>query len=363
MARRRLLLVLLAAFAATAQGAIRWYTNDYEGGLEAAKKSGKPMVIVFGPESDRLRSGKKALEKTDLAPFHPHFIFIYLEVTLKDNSFSHGLFHKYSPGPGQHRFPLIFFADAEEKMLGKTEGGQDIASEMAAVLRKLGGPTSAKKAREAAGDFERANALLVKKQYGAAAKLFKEVIDSGVKTAAAETAKKELAKIEGMAKAQLEAARADIADKAYPAAAGKLLDLVEVFSPLPEAKEAQEELAKLRAIPEARQAIEAAEKKTPPPPRVAPARKLTTDPEDVENDFFTEEELDALDKLASGETPKPAAKPGGPAAECQRLLSLARSWIANKQPAKAREILEAIIEKHPDTIFADQAKALLKKLD
>ena len=95
----------------------------------------------------------------------------------------------------------------------------------------------------------------------------------------------------------------------------------------------------------------------------APAAKHTDDPTDVDNDFFTEEELDALDKMAAGESPEPPKSKPAAAAECHRLLSFARSWIANKRPDKARELLERIITKHPTTIYADQARILLKSLD
>jgi len=349
--------VLLAA--APCRGAVRWY-DTYEEGLGLAKKTGRPIAVVFATEDDKLRAAKKLFERDTIVPFHRLFVFIYIEVAIKDGRVMHAMFQKFPPGDGQHTFPLIFFAGTDEKVISKTEGNPragDLASDMAAVLKKMGGVASPKKARDANEALERANALLAKKQYGAAAKLYKEVVDLSLKLPATETAKGELAKIEEMAKKQLMAARADVADKAYPEAAKKLADLDDTFAPLPAAKEAREELAKLRALPEAKEALEKAVKKHP-----LAARKHTDDPNDIDSDYFTDEELDALDQMAGGEDAKPAAKEAGPGAECRRLLSFARGWIANKQHAKAREVLARIIGKYPDTIYADQAKALLATL-
>ncbi len=359
-----LALALLAGVAAApaARGAIRWY-DDYSEGHEVARKTGRPMVVVFGIEDDKSRAAKKLFEKDSLVPFHRLFVFIHIGVTIKDGTVTHALFGKYPPGQGGHTFPLIFFADMDEKVLSKVEGGQraaDLAGEMAAALKKLGGPAALKKTRDAHEALDRANALLAKKQYGAAGKLYKEVADLGLKLPAAEAAKKELARIEEMAAKQLEAARADIADKAYPEAVKKLSDIEDAFAPLPAAREARDELAKLRSLTEAKEALEKAGKRETVIARPAP--KHTDDPSAVENDYYTDEELDALDKLAAGGQDKAAAKDSSPAAECRRLLTLARSWIANNQPAKARELLNRVIERHPDSVFADQAKALLEKL-
>lgn len=356
------LLVGLGAAAPCRAAAVRWY-DTYEEGLEAARKTGRPMAIVFGLENDKLRAAKKLFERDQLVPFHRLFVFIYVEVSVKDGMVSHGLFHKYSPGEGRITFPLTFFADGEEKVLSKLQGGQsagDLTTEMAAVLKKHGGIASPKKLREAQEKLDDANALLERKQYGAAARLYKDVVDLNLRVPATETAKKELAKIQEMAKKQLESARADVADRAYPNAVSKLLDLEETFSPLPEAREAHEELARLRALPEVKEALEKAETREAAAAPAAPGH--TDDPNDVAGDFFTEEELDALDRMADAGEAKPGADEAAAATECRRLLTLARSWIANKRPEKARELLEKVVADHPGTIYADQAKALLEKL-
>jgi hypothetical protein len=144
----------------------------------------------------------------------------------------------------------------------------------------------------------------------------------------------------------------------------RLLDLERDFPTLEAGKEAGKHLAELRKLPQAKEAFEALEEPETPTEPSATVATQTDDPYDIDNNFFTDEELEALDEMASGEEPKPAKpKSTSVSQECRRLLSFARSWIANKQPDKARELLERIIEKHPRTIYADQAKVLLKKLD
>ncbi|HPD13760.1 MAG TPA: hypothetical protein PLE19_02350 [Planctomycetota bacterium] len=365
MPKRWMLAGLLVAMAAAApcRAAIRWY-DDYNEGLEAAKKAGRLMVIVFGLDEDKDGAfSKKTFDKEQLAAFHRMFVYIYVGMTAKNGTVSHGLFSKFPPGEGALSFPIIFFVDGEEKILKKLDGRQDptaLAKEMATLLKKHGVPPSPKQTREVQESLDRANALLAKKQYGGAAKLYKSIVDAGVKMPAVDTAKKELATIEELAKKQLESARADLTDKAYPDAARKLADLVETFSPLPESKEAHDELAKLRALPEAKAALEEAAKKEAARPQPGAA----ADANDPASDFFTEEELDALDRMASADEAKPTAEAdsGAAAAECRKLLTLARSWIANNRPDKARDLLDQIVVKHPDTVFADQAKALIEKL-
>jgi len=361
--RRFAVAAFSVALAATCQGAIHWH-DEYNGALDVAKKSGRPLVVVFAREGDRV--AKRLFEREQLIPFQRQFVFVFLEVSMQGNTFTHGLFSKYPPGPGAHNFPLIFFAGTDEKILGNTEGAQktqDLASSMMAALKKHGPVPDEKKARSIQEALDRANAHLAKKEYGPAAKLYQEIVESKLKVPAAETAKKELAKIGETVKKQLEAAKVDLADKAYPEAIQKLLDIEEEFPTLDAGKQASQELAKLRELPEAKPAFEKVQKKETVAERRPAAPKMTNNPEDVDNDFFAEEELDALDKMANG-PPQSTARPQRSAsAECARLLSLARSWIANKQPDKARELLLRITEKHPDSIQAEQAKVLLKSLE
>jgi len=359
-----LLLGLLAATAAApCRAAIRWY-DDYSEGHEAAKKLCRPMVVVFDIEDERRRgTAKRLFEKSKLAPLHRLFVFIHIGLTVKNGTVSHALFHKFPPGQGQISFPLVFFAGTDEKVLGKNispHRTSDLFDQMVGIVRKLGGPAAAAKAREAQQTLERADALLAAKRYGAAARLYKAVVGLGAGSPATETAKKQFAAIAEMAAKRLQAARADVADKAYPAAVRKLRELARAFAPLPEAKQARDELARLGAMPEVKAALADARGAESHAARRQPT--LTDDPGNVDDDFFTDDELDALDKMAGGQPPPDADGAKAAAAECRRLLTLARSWMANDRPDKARELLEKVVALHPGTLYARQAAALLEKL-
>jgi len=360
-------LVALAA-AATSHGAFRWL-NDYHDAREAAKKTGRPIALVFGREgAQNVRLATRIFSRNPIPAFHRHFVFCYLEVGMANNTFSHGLFRKFPPGPGGHRFPLIFFTNLEEKILSQTEGSPrptDLAFLMRDVLRKHGPIAGAKKASDMEAYAKRADALLEKKQFGPAGKLYKAIVDADLKLEVSEKARKQLAAIAERASKQLAAARTDIADKAYRDAVDRLEELLETYPYLEAGQEAAKELAKLRKLPEASKVLAEAEAASSGQTTIAEP-ELTTDPTDIENNFFTDQELDVLDNLDSAEqeaAAPPAKKAPSASAQCRRLLSLARSWIANKKPEKARELLQRIIDEHPTSLYADQAKMLLKSID
>ncbi len=75
------------------------------------------------------------------------------------------------------------------------------------------------------------------------------------------------------------------------------------------------------------------------------------------------EKAESEPKVRSRPDPAPAETPAYDAAElAQKKLSMAKLYVANKMHAKAREILQALIEEYPDTDAADQARKLLTEL-
>jgi len=361
MSRHAILAVALA-FATTGQAAIHWL-SEYEKALEFAKKTGRPMVLVFAMAENE-KAIKAVFDRDPLPALHRYYLFVYLVVDIKDRSFFHPLFYKYQPAQGS-QMPLVILADANEHKIGSTSGTLDpkaIATEMAEALKKHGPPANARKAQQIAQELERAKALLEKKEIGPAARILQAIVDQNFKLPATEAAKKQLAPIAEAASRDLAAGKAALEQKNYAEAVARFSGLEQTFPTLEAGKEAGKELAALREVPEAKAAFEKQAKKGEMAhARGTVAAKPTTDPNDIDNDFFTDDELDALDRMAAGtaQPEKPAADPG---AECRRQLSLARSWIANKRPDKAKEILGRIIAESPDSLYADQAKALLKKL-
>jgi len=353
-------LVLLAA--GPTEAAARWQRN-YNEALKAAQDSGRPLVILFGPDVPAMaKAHRKMIEDDRLAPFHPLFVFVHIAMPVKDGKMSDPLFAKYPPGGGQHMLPIIVFADEAEKTLHKTEGPQSaesIALAMRVALQRHGPVANPRKAGEAVAAVKRADALYEKQQYGPAARLYQDAVETGLKTPPVLAAKEKLAKIEDMATKQLESARADLKDKAYPEAAAKLLELDRTFGSLKAGQEAREEIAKLRELPEGKTALEAAEK--PAEATATPAQ--AKEPAGPPLDDFTDDDLAALDEMAQPQAARTVSR-GTDAAEdeCRRLFSLAQSWIDNNQPKRAVPLLEKIIEKHPTSRYARDAKALLEKL-
>ena len=49
--------------------------------------------------------------------------------------------------------------------------------------------------------------------------------------------------------------------------------------------------------------------------------------------------------------------------DATRLLNNAKFYVSSKKPEKAKEVLKELLEKHPNSKAADEAKTLLEKLD
>ena len=70
--------------------------------------------------------------------------------------------------------------------------------------------------------------------------------------------------------------------------------------------------------------------------------------------------------LAAG-TALPAAagtpdEVGGPRAEAEKLMRLAKLYVSNRLYARAREKLNQVIKEHPGSPQADEARKLLKEI-
>jgi hypothetical protein len=311
------------------------------------------MIVVFGRKGDRyLKSMQREFDNPRLYRMTRYFVCIYLEMDVQNNSFSHPQFSVYKPGPGGHRIPLIFFADAKEKVLDKTEGDPkttELGQMMAKVLKEHGEVADPKSLSRASAMLKAAEKLHEKGELSRAAPLYQEVVRLAPNAPIGEKAGKKLAEIEAIAARDLEAARLDIKDKAYTDAVAKLRSLCKSYRTLKVAKEAAAELAKLEDVPEAEAAL------------AGKTQAATTRQVDTSDYVFTDEELDALDEMGrSGGV----VRTGGSddAAKAERLLRMARNWMANKQNAEARVVLRQIITRYPTTAQAATARNLLDGL-
>ena len=367
--RTRLLVAAALAVLVTSStclAAIRWH-DTYEEALEAAQETGRPMVVVVVRKGAKnVLALKKLFVKRQTAWAGRVFVFCYEEVEIVNNTVSSRLFAKFR-FQGQLRLPLFFFAGPDEKLLGQTmdKTPSNLGDMLKIAYHKHGPVADPKKLKAALARLKAADALYEKGKHGPAARLYGEVVAMKFKAPPVEAARVKLAELEKAANQQLDDARSDIEEKAYADAIDKLAELDRGFSSLQAGRAARSELARLRKLPAAQKAFaeldqRARERETQPGTPAA----VALDDADWKLDGFTDDELDALDAMAGGA--QPTRPPAGAAADvskkCRRLLGLARNWIANKQPDKARRYLQQILDEHPDTLYADQAKAILEGL-
>jgi len=368
MTRRPLAALAIAAglWAATCQGAVRW-CKDYDETLKLAKETGRPFLLVFARKGDAsLRSVRKIFSSSRLARYSRVFLFCCVELEIVNNQIHSALLGKYHR-ERQIRLPLFYFADASETVLAKTgdRRAENLEYFFKLALHKHGPVADPRKLHEAVARLRKADELFKDGKYGAAASLYRSILALRVKAPPVAAARGKLAKIDEMAEAQLEAAQADLKDKAYADAVPKLAELERNFGPTKAGQAARKELARLRTLAEAKDAFAALEARAA---AKGPGEPDATPEVDVEAeckiDGFSDEELDALDAMAQGGEPRQSPQQAADAArKARRLLGLARNWITNKRPDKAKDLLRKVIEDYPDTLYAEQAKAVLSGLE
>ncbi len=368
----------LAAAAARCHAGPRWY-DTYAEAQKIAVEFGRPMVFVFISERSQVRSIQRMFDKPPLRRFHRLFVFTYEMVIVKDRSISSPFFRKYPPQGMALRMPLvlIFFASPDEKVLYKMAGEpttKSLAIAMGIALRKHGPVPDLKKLREAKRRLQRIDALLEKKDYPAAARLCVPIAKAKLTPKLLAEAKKRMATINDAVGKQLAEALALRDAKAYARAVPKLAAIQHDYPGLGAAKQAAAELDKLRKLPAAKAAFDALAKAEKVPGAASAARpignrqsemaKLRRPAPEKDPDAFSDEELAALDELSqAGFDEDPPARQATANPKAQRLLQFARNWIANRKPEKARQSLNQILDLYPDSAAAEQARALLKKLD
>lgn len=372
---RPALVALLLALTAAAHAGPRWF-DTYAEAQKTAQEFGRPMAFVYISEKSQVRSVQRMFDKPALRRFHSYFVFTYEQVQVKDNMISSPMFRRYPVTGMTLSMPLvlIFFAAPDEKVLYKMAGEQTakaLASGMMLALRKHGPVPDLKDLREAKTALTHVDALLEKEDYRTAARLIVPVTRAKLTPKMLEEAKKRLAKIDDAVGKKLDEALRFLQAKNYPLAVAELDRVAKDYPSLEAGKRAAGELDKLRKLPQAKAAFDALGKAPPPGSKTAPGKPPASveaagvkrpKPEEDPN-AFTDEELDALDKITQGGFDDEPVQRRAENPKAQRLLRFARNWIANRQPAKARQHLNQILDLYPDSLSAEQAKALLKDLD
>jgi thiol:disulfide interchange protein len=113
------------------------FETKYASALSEAKKSGKPVIVVFSASwCGPCQANKKNVYPSDaVKPYHDKFVWAYLDTDEKDNA-------KTAEGFGVSGIPHIQFLDKDGKALDKQIGGTSpdvFAKKLEAVLAKAGG--------------------------------------------------------------------------------------------------------------------------------------------------------------------------------------------------------------------------------
>jgi acetyl esterase/lipase len=174
-----------------------------------------------------------------------------------------------------------------------------------------------------AGDLEKADKLISEGEYAEAAPLLKKIAASRRGTDYGERAAAAIRKIEKIGKERL--AAADEQAKTDADAAIAALEKM------------QEDFKGTRVA-------------------TAAARRLRT--------------LQSASKAVSSpkqETDEPGREPASPPAskaesDCRRWMTMARNYVANRRPEKARQYLEKIVNTYPDSAHAEKARKMLREL-
>ncbi|HUT36439.1 MAG TPA: thioredoxin family protein [Planctomycetota bacterium] len=304
--------------------------KDYQAALRESRRTGRPIMALFGREAcGNCRYTKKALDDASLAPLRRQIVYVSLDCDAAENR---PLMSRLRQGKDISILPFVFYLSPKEEVLDYTSGSQGadaLRDKVKAALAKQR-PTSDEQLAKAAKAVEKANTLMDSGQCGAAAPTYLAVAKMKSESALVEEARDSLEVITLLSKELLEAARAAAGEKDYAGAAARLAIVRRDFEGSKAAAEAEDELGKLRAEPEAKAALEAAGLAT-----AAPGPKPPVD------------------------TPAPGADQE---AAAKRLFSMAKNYLANKLPDRARPLLERIVKDHPDTATAAEARALLQTL-
>ena len=109
------------------------FKTDYPSALAAAKKSGKPLLVVFSASwCGPCQANKRDVYPSEqIQPFHDQFVWVYLDTDVKSNS-------AVAKSFGVSGIPHIQFVSAKGEAIDKQVGGtnpRNFARKLRSVLR------------------------------------------------------------------------------------------------------------------------------------------------------------------------------------------------------------------------------------
>lgn len=323
----------------------------YRAALEEARKTGRPILLIFGREDDgTVQKARSSLER--LAALKDRFVLLTLDPGGKDNQ---PLRARLGAGKNLRTPPFLFFLSSQEEVLEVEQGtlAEDtLRARFAAFLKKHSPIEPARLAKMAAA-LQEANEQMDAGRCGAAARGYRGLAEVKLDLSIVREAKASLEAIEALASRLLKEAQASAGQKPVAAAAAFLL-LRRDFEGAQAAEAAGAELEKIKDRPEVKALLAAG-----PPPKATPKVATTDDGEEAV--------APPAKDTAKEEPPEPAKQgkrrpPPRRADASKSLLSVAKNLIANQRPERAKPLLGRIVKDYPTSDAAIEARELLKDI-
>lgn len=273
---------------------------------------------------------------------------------------------------GINGYPAVYFLSSNEKVIEQIGGyipAKQFLPVMEQVMKEAGptvSPATAGRAKQLLSALE---AAWEREDYAAAAKKAREILDLPQEAPEKADAQQRMDEIEEKAKSRMESAQSLEKESKFQEAAEAYRKVMKEFAGAKASVDAEKAVAKLNRRPEVLRKQQEGE-----------AKKIWAEAQKLEDDKKYASAIKLYQKivsdypelsLAGDALKRKKALEGDPAVqaalnsqkgekECRSWLSMARSWVRNGNPAKAREVFQKIIDNYPDSSFAEEARKELE---
>jgi FimV-like protein len=360
-----LAIVSVLLVAASAGAAVRWY--DYEPGKRRAAAEMRPMLLFFDlGDANSEFFLKEKFPDPRIQALAKKFVLIRIPQG------SGGLWGKYDIERG----PAVRLCDSDGEVLekGYWRSAEALLNAMKAALKKFGPVIPPSVRAEADALTATIAEAMGKKEYARACAAARRLAELTEENPYAERARTTLSRLTDLARGVLERTGKLEKKGLYYEANKAYESVVKTYAGLPEADVAKKRLAVFAKSAEIRATI--AKQAAAAEADAMLAEAATYDAKQPDRTLAMWDEVAKrwpdtaagrrAGLLARSRRADPEAmarvRESAAAKVCPGRLGLARSYIASGLTDKARALLESILEEHPGTSFAEEAKKLLESL-